>query len=179
MSFCCFPKLSCLKTKSRIQSASQAEDLNSQKIGKSFSFDRLKTLNPRSRNASLTENRSLPELNKSLNLSQSSHKSTIAVRCADRFQVIQNKFTEKKSDLSSLDVSKISNVSLSDQSSVGIANEIFFVKANPVAEKEKTTMRNRRRNVLQFINTKKKETPPMFLKNPCFSSGNSSMLRSD
>jgi hypothetical protein len=179
MSFCCFPKIACFKTKSKIRSASLAQISETENIGKSFSLDRLKTLNHRSRNASLTENRSLPELNKSINLSRSSHKSTIAVRCAERFLVIQEKGSEKKSDLLSLDVSKISNISFSDQSCAGLANEIKFVKAKPLPENGKTSARNRRRNVLQFINMKKKETPPMFLKNPCFSSGNSSLQRSD
>ena len=179
MSFCCFPMLACLKPKSRVQSDNKT--VESKRIEKSFSYDQLKTLKPRSRNVSLTENRSLGQINQSLDQSRASHKSTIAVRCVDRFQVIKSEIKEKKFELPSLDVSKISNISVSDQSCVGIANEIVFDKETCLRNGVKNSGRNKRRNLnlIKFINAKKKEAPPMFLKNPCFASGNSTMHRSD
>lgn len=183
MSFCCLPKLSCFKPKSKARSATVSVNSSSKRIEKSFSFDRIKNGLNSSKQPSINENKSIADLCKHLNLSKSSsHKSMIAVRKHEGFEVLKSNAVKMfKEDIPSLNVSKISNVSYSDNSIVATVKEIVFPEKSELKHsisgnglKKKKSL-----NVMQFINAKKKETPPMFLQNPCFSSNIPNLPRID
>lgn len=184
MSFCCFPKLSCLKPKSRIRSATESVVSGSKRIEKSFSFDHPRSALNSSKLVFQGQNKSMTDSCKNLNLSRSSsHKSMIAVRGADRFEILKPaSLTKTKEKIPSLNISKISNVSFSDNSIVSTVKQIVFFEKIELKESLSAAGLKKKKknlNVIQFINAKKKETPPMFLQNPCFSSGSQTLVRSD
>ena len=183
MSFCCFPKLSCFKPKSRISSATESAVSGSKRIEKSFSFDNPRSALNSSKLVFLGEDKSMTDFCKNMNLSRSSsHKSMIAVRRPDRFEILKPASMIKPNQkITSLNVSKISNVSFSDNSIVSTVKEIVFPEKSQLKDSLSGASLKKKKNlnVMLFINAKKKEAPPMFLHNPCFFSGGSTLVRSD
>lgn len=95
----------------------------------------------------------------------------IAVRRLEGFEVLRPVGVKVfKEDIPSLNVSKISNVSFSDNSIAATVKEIVFPEKSDLRHSTSGSGLKKKKNlnVMHFINAKKKETPPMFLQNPCF-----------
>lgn len=165
-SSCCFPKLSCFKTKNKIRSSSEKPMKNSQIIKPSPSLTKI-VIQPSGVN-SMIISRSLPEIPKLAKSKYISHKSTIVVKFADKFQQQKLMSNVKRQDsIGSLNISKISNASISDNSVFDILHDIVLLEKDKSNEKN-WTKKNNVDSCIAGSSCRKTEVPVVVLKNPCF-----------
>lgn len=181
MSSCCFPKLSCLKPKNKIRSASEVIERNTQLIKTNSSIT--KHAIQVSGADTLSHNKSLPEVSKTAKAQHVSHKSTIVIKLANRFQQQKLKTNVERDDsIASLSISKISKQSISDISTNDFFGDIKLVDKDRCYENTRIPRGLKKKSLDYYkiiMGHRKKEMPPMFLKNPCFGNNEGSAQRCD
>jgi hypothetical protein len=170
MAFCCFPRLKCFKTKTKVRT----DSLESNKpIRSSSSLGKLNSAGQTYKQESQILEKSLPEISKPLQQSRSlSHKSMIAVKRVDRFEPLQVNLEKKgnNNQMDSLSISRISNVSVLDNSGIGFLNEFNMIERAVFQDNGRVQkIHNSKKFFKEFV-MKKRDAPPMFLRNPCFGS---------
>ena len=171
MAFCCFPKLKCFQSKNKIQTRSESLDSSNQKIRSSSSLSKLNSAAQTCKLESQILDKSLPEICKPLQQSRSlSHKSMIAVKRIDRFEPLESYLKEKakQSQMDSLNISRISNHSVIDNSGLDFLNEFNMLERAIFQDNGRVQKIHKSKKLFKEYVMKKRETPPMFLKNPCF-----------
>ena len=170
MSNSCFPKLSCFKGKNKVKSAMQSSELKSQELKLSLSMSKLNPPVQTSKVDSLVLNDSLPDLSKTSKYSNKAHKSMKAIRCLDKFKPLDYKRNiEREDPFPCLNISKISDVFISDNSYIDIFNEKNEENKAEI-RKENNQRLPRASRFLKCIGGIKSKELPMFIRNPSFNS---------
>lgn len=172
MAFCCFPKLKCFQSKNKIQTRSESFESSKLKIRSSSSLSKLNSAGQTCKLESQILDKSLPEISKPLQQSRSlSHKSMIAVKRIDKFEPLEYALKEKAKNkqIDSLSISRISNVSVVDNSGIDFLNEFNMLERAIFQDNGRVQKIHKSKKLFKEFVMKKRENPPMFLKNPCFS----------
>lgn len=95
----------------------------------------------------------------------------IAVKRIDKFEPLEYALKEKAKNkqIDSLSISRISNVSVVDNSGIDFLNEFNMLERAIFQDNGRVQKIHKSKKLFKEFVMKKRENPPMFLKNPCFS----------
>ena len=169
MSFCCFPKLSCVKSHNKVRSAAGSPPNATLGLGSNTSMCKPSHMIIQDSNhESLMASKSNHNLSKNSKASRISHKSMIAIKYFDKFEPQKLKTTLKGDEsIASLSISKISDVFVSDNSCIDFFSEIK-IEERKLQNQYKLKPLERDRNPCKGIRFNRKEPAPMFIKKQNF-----------